>query len=98
MKKLKTEKVDLGGTWMTQLVELLTLDFSWCHDLRVMESIPTFGSTLGMKSVWDSLPFSLLPHLCPSISLLKRKKKNWTWMSYKCICVYVNSSAIVNKR
>ena len=39
-----------GHTWVAQLVEQPTLDFSSGHDLRVARSSPTLGSTLSMES------------------------------------------------
>ena len=64
--KLKT-KID-RGTWMAQLVEHPTLDFSSDHDPRVMGSSPmsnpTSGSTLGVGYAWNSKSHSApLPHL-----------------------------------
>ena len=39
------------GTWVTQSVMCLTLDFHSGHDLRVLGSSPMSGSMLGIKSI-----------------------------------------------
>ena len=60
------------GTRMAQLVELLTLDFSSDHDLKVMRWSPSLGSKLSMESAWDSLPLPpppLFPWLTCALSL-----------------------------
>ena len=50
------------GTWVDQSVKHPTLDFSLGHDLRVMRSSPTSGSTLGMEPAQDSSsPYTPLP-------------------------------------
>ena len=43
------------GTWGVQQVKRTTLDFSSGHDLMVMGSSPTLGSTLGVEPAWNSL-------------------------------------------
>ena len=39
----------LGGTWVVELVEHPTLDFSSGLNLRVLSSSPMLGSMLGME-------------------------------------------------
>lgn len=63
---------------MAQSVEHPTLNFSSGHDLQDMRSCPTSGSSLGVESVWDSLPLPLpLPRiiLILSVPLSKILKK-----------------------
>ena len=42
-------KLSLQGTWVTQLIKHLTLDFSSGHNLRVVRSSPMSGSMLGVE-------------------------------------------------
>ena len=42
--------VSKGGTWVAQVVEHPTLDFSSGHDLRVVGLSPMSGSMLSVKS------------------------------------------------
>ena len=50
----------IGGAWVAQLVELLTLDFSLGHDLMAHEFEPCIGICAGRaKPAWDSLSPSL---------------------------------------
>ena len=44
---------------MAQLVEHLTLDLGWGHDLTVVRSSPELGSVLSVELVYDSLPLFL---------------------------------------
>ena len=63
----------LGGAWVAQLAEQLTLGFSSGHDLKVHESkahirLPTGG----VEPAWDfSLSLSLCPCLDRSLCLSK---------------------------
>lgn len=41
----------VGDTWVTQLVEWPTVDFSSRHDLRVLRSSSMLGSLLGMGGI-----------------------------------------------
>ena len=38
------------GTWVSQSVEYLTLDFGSGHDLRIVRSSPVVGSMLDMEA------------------------------------------------
>ena len=42
-------KVVLWGAWVAQLIKHLTLDFSSCHDLKVMRWSPALGSVLSRE-------------------------------------------------
>ena len=42
-------KILIRSTWVAHLVEAPTLDFGWCHDLRVVKSDPTSDLVLGME-------------------------------------------------
>ena len=44
-REIEVKRVWFWGTWVTQSVEHLTLDFSSGLDLRVMNSSPMLGST-----------------------------------------------------
>ena len=62
MTTLETEY--FRGTWVTQSVEHLTLDFTLSHNLRVMRSSPSSGFVLSRESTLDSplrLPLPLIP-------------------------------------
>ena len=62
----------LRDTWVTELVELLTLDFGSCHDLMVHGFKPHIGlSKLMVQSLLGilSLPLSALPLLVFSLYL-----------------------------
>ena len=48
--------------WLSWLSIYLTLGLGWSHDLRVVRSSPTSGSTLHADSTWDSLSLSAPPH------------------------------------
>ena len=48
--KFKTQ-----GAWVAQLVEHLTLDISFSHDLAVVRSNPLSSSALSVEPAWDSL-------------------------------------------
>ena len=64
-------KNKLSGTWVAQLVECLTLDFSLGHGLRVMELSPILGSLLSEESACASPsapPPALSPPLSPSFN------------------------------
>ena len=53
----------VGGTWVAQLVERLTLGFNSGHDLRVLGLSPTSGSVFCRESAggfYLSLPEPLL--------------------------------------
>ena len=66
------------GTWVTQLVKRLTLDFCSGHDLTVVRFSFESGSVLGMEPDRDYLSTSLsdLPPLMYACSLsLKKIKK-----------------------
>ena len=52
------------GTWVAQLVNCMTLDFSSGHYLRVVGSSSTSGSSLSAESACDSLSFFPLPCSC----------------------------------
>ena len=66
---------NLGGTWVAQPVEQVTLNFGSGHDLGVHETEPCIG--FHVASAWDSLPLSLylsplphpLPHPLPALSM-----------------------------
>ena len=62
----------MGGTWVVQLVECPTLDFSSGHDPRVVGSSPHSGF---MSSVWCLLKILSLPlTIFPAHSLSLKKK------------------------
>ena len=67
-----------GGTWVTQPIERLTLDFGSGHDLRVMGSSPALDSSVSGEPAWDALPLPLPvplpPHLCSPVISPKKKK------------------------
>jgi len=46
----------IGGTWVAQSVNHLTLDFGSGRDLRVMGLSPTLGSVLSGESAYPSPP------------------------------------------
>ena len=52
------------GTWVTQLVECLTVGFSLGHDLRVMRSNSAVGSMLIRESASESLWPSPCSYTC----------------------------------
>jgi len=58
-----------------QSIEPLTLGFGSGHDLRVVRSSPTLGSTLSTELASDSLSL-LLPLPLPLLSLSKINKQN----------------------
>ena len=78
------------GAWEAQAVKHLPLDFGSSHDLRVMRLSPASGSTLSMKSAWDSL----LPSASHPCSLSRSQNKQiksleklcqvtlWQWSLY----------------
>ena len=58
------KKWHLGGTWVTQSVKRLTLDFGSGHGLTVHEIKPRMGlCTNSMEPAWDSLSPPLSPSL-----------------------------------
>ena len=72
-----------GGLWESRSVEHPDFGFSSGHDLRVMRSSPTSGSTLSGESAWVSLSFPFCPflpsphtrsHSVPQISKVFKKK------------------------
>ena len=71
-------------------VEHPALDFSSGHDLMTVRSSPTSGSTLGVRSAWDSLSPSVPPLLvyacactCALFLSLSQKKKKKKGPSFK---------------
>lgn len=50
----------MRGTWVTESVTHLILDFSSGYHLRVLGLTLVSGSVLSMESVWDSLPLTFL--------------------------------------
>ena len=56
--------------WVARLVNKLALDSSSGHDLRVMKSSPTLGSTLSslLEILSLSPPLSLIPLMLNSLS------------------------------
>ena len=66
------------GTWVAQLVKLLTLGFSSGRDLVVLEIEPDVGlCTDSTEPAWDSLPPSLSAPPPVSLSLkISKLKKN----------------------
>ena len=57
---MKLNYVYFWGTWVTQSVKHVTLDFSSGHDLTISEIKPYFGlCTNSAKPAWDSLSLSL---------------------------------------
>ena len=54
---------------MVQSVECLTLGFGLGHDLGVVRSNPTLGSTLSTESAWYSFHLSLPSESHPALSL-----------------------------
>lgn len=54
----------MGGTWVAQLVKLLTLHFSSGPDLRVVRLSPVSGCLLGVEAALDSLASLHPAHTC----------------------------------
>ena len=72
MSPIKDKKSALGGTWVAQLVNHLTLGFCSGHDLTVHEMEPRAGLCAhSAEAAWDSLS----PWLALSLSQKKRKIK-----------------------
>ena len=62
----------LRGTWVTQSVEFLTLDFGSGRDPGMVELSPASGSILSIEPAWDSL----FPLLRLSLSLTEKAKQS----------------------
>lgn len=60
---LSEKSQSIGGAWVVQLFERLSLNFSARHDLGVLGSgsSPESGSTLSLESL-ESLSLSLCPY------------------------------------
>ena len=63
-----------GGAWAALSVKHPTLELGSGHDLRVLGSSPTLGSTFSMEPAWDSPHPLPLPTTC-ALKLKKKKKK-----------------------
>ena len=83
MRYKNTQKLVLGGAWLSQLVKFLTLGFVSDHDLKLSDGALSWTP----HSVGSLLEILLLP-LCPSpysvhmLPLIKNLKKTTTTNLY----------------